>query len=91
MDAETKEALRKLLEQFMIVTGRVARLESDIAVLSFVLATQLQPDRPLLALKFLQETAGKLSELDPSHNKQQAILQMMDAVNQWKKSGSHQA
>ncbi|HKN70282.1 MAG TPA: hypothetical protein VJX30_04580 [Terriglobales bacterium] len=88
MDNDTKEALRQLAEQFTLLTGQLTRLQSYVDVLLFVAAKQIEPDRPLLALKVLRDQAEAFLALDPTEIGRKEVAELIDALKQMKKTGS---
>ena len=91
MDDETKQAIKTLAEQFMNLTAELTKLRSDNVALSVAVAKLLAPDDPLRALKFLQEQAKAFLNVDPLEKDRRKFSEAIDALNQWKKAGSHQA
>jgi hypothetical protein len=91
MDEETGQAIKTLAEQFINLTAELTKLRSYITVLLVAQAQQLEPGQPLVALKFLQDQAKAFLNVDPLEQDRRKFSEAIDALNQWKKAGGHQA
>jgi len=74
-------------QQILTLNAALSELKAAVRVLQVFAANQLRPNDPQDALKAIRTLTKKSLESDPHAQENKDALEMIEAVQKWKKSG----